>query len=147
MNTRMKLAFCLYFLSNLLLAAFGLVYLFRGEFMPYHSVAVGMPWSGVSPNFQVLITALMRGFGGSMLVLALTNFLVLLVPFRQGASWALWGVPILGLLQAAGAAYAMSHVALNTSASPPLWTAIVGAVSVVVAFALSRTSITPRRLT
>ncbi len=57
--------------------------------MPYDSVAVGMPWSGVSPNFQVLITALMRGFGGSMLVLAMTNFLVLFVPFRQGASWAL----------------------------------------------------------
>ena len=137
MSTRMKLAFSLYFLSGLLLAAFGFVYLLRPEFMPYHSVAVGMPWSEVSPNFKILIIALMRAVGGTVLILALAFFLILLVPFRQGAKWALWGLPILGLLQSAGSAYAMSHVALNTSASPPLWVALAGAILVVVAFALS----------
>jgi len=137
MSTRMKLAFSLYFLWGAGLAAFGFVYLLRPEFMPYHSVAVGMPWPEVPPNFQILITALMRAVGGAMLALALASFLILLVPFRQGARWALWGMPILGLVQSAGAAYAMSHVVLNTSASPPLWAAIAGAISMVVAFALS----------
>ena len=137
MSTRMKLAFSLYFLWSLLLAAFGFVYLLRPEFMPYHSVAVGMPWPEVPPKFQILIIALMRAVGGTIVALALAFFVVLLVPFRQGARWALWSMPILGLVECAGAAYAMSHVVLNTSARPPLWAAMAGGILMVVAFALS----------
>lgn len=63
MSIRMKLAFSCYFLSGVLLVGFGLVYMFRAEFMPYHAVAVGMSWAEVPPQFQVLILALMKGVG------------------------------------------------------------------------------------
>jgi hypothetical protein len=55
MSRRMKIAFGCHLLATLILATFGLIYLFRPEFMPYHAVAVGMPWAEVSPSFQVLI--------------------------------------------------------------------------------------------
>ena len=137
MNTRMKIAFGCYCFSGLLLVGFGVVYLFRPEFMPYHSVAVGMPWADVPPNFQVLILALMKGVGGAAIALALALYVILLMPFRQGARWAVLSVPILGLVQSAAAFYSMSHVALHTAASPPLWAPAAGVLLTVVAFVLS----------
>lgn len=137
MNTRMKVAFGCYFLVGLLLVGFGFVYLFRAEFMPYHSVAVDMPWSEVPVRFQVLILALMKALGGTCVALALALYIVLFVPFRQGARWALWAMPLFGLVQSAGSFYAMSHVALNTSASPPFWAPTAGVVLSIVAFVLS----------
>jgi hypothetical protein len=133
----MKVAFGCYFLSGSLLVGFGFVYLFRAEFMPYHSVAVGMSWPEVPPQLRVLILALMKAVGGTSVALALALYVILFVPFRQGARWALWATPLLGLIQSAGLFYAMSHVALNTSASPPFWAPTAAAVLAVVAFALS----------
>jgi len=137
MNTKMKIAFACYFSAGLLLAAFGVVYLFRAEFMPYHSVAVGMPWADVPPNFKILIVALMRAVGGANIALATAMFILLIVPFRAGARWALWTVPLLGLLQCAGGLYAMSHVALNTTANPPVWAVAIGMLLTVIGFLVS----------
>jgi len=137
MNTRMKVAFACYFLAGLLLIGFGVVYLFRQEFMPYHSAAVGLPWADVPPNFQILILALMKAVGGTSIAVALALYIVLLVPFREGARWALWAAPSLGLVQCAAAFYPMSYVALNTTASPPLWAPATGVLLIVVALVLS----------
>ncbi len=133
----MKIAFGCYFLAGLLLVGFGIVYLFRAEFMPYHSVAVGMPWADVPPNFQVLILALMKALGGTNIALALAFYIVLFVPFRQGARWAVLATPLFGLVQSAAAFYAMSHAALHTAASPPFWAPAAGVLLTVVAFVLS----------
>jgi hypothetical protein len=137
MNTRMKVAFGCYFLAGLLLIGFGVVYLFRHEFMPYHSVAVGLPWADVPPNFQILILALMKAVGGATIGVALALYIVLLVPFREGARWALWAAPTLGLVESAAAFYPMSYVALHTTASPPLWAPAIGVLLIVVALVLS----------
>lgn len=64
MSVRMKIAFVFHMLATILLVCFGVTYLLRTEFMPYHSVAVGMAWEQVLPPFRVLILALMRAFGG-----------------------------------------------------------------------------------
>ena len=137
MNVRMKVAFWCYFFSVLLLASFGFVYLVRAEFMPYHSVAVGLSWSAIPPQFQVLILALMKAVGGTCVALALLNFIVLIVPFRQGENWTFWALPLCALAQIAALVYAMSHVALNTAAKPPFWSSAIGAILVIIAFILS----------
>lgn len=124
MNTRMKFAFGCHLLATLIVAAFGVTYLFRPEFMPYHSVAVGMPWAEVAPSFQVLILALMRVVGGTCLAVAVLELFLLVVPFRQGVVWARWAIPAGGLVLSAGALYGMLYVGLNTSATPP-WIAPV----------------------
>src|SRR5512134_1863567 len=92
MSTRVKIAVWCYLLGTLILTAFGIVYLVRPEFMPYHSVAVGMPWAAMTPPFQVLILALMRAVGAACLALAILEWTLLLIPFRRGAAWATWAI-------------------------------------------------------
>ena len=56
------------------------MYLFRKEFMPYHSAAVGKSWSELDLEIRVLIIALMRVVGGGWLAssVAMGSFLYLL---------------------------------------------------------------------
>ena len=137
MNMRMKLAFASHFLASVLLFSFGIIYILRPEFMPYHSVAVGMTWAEVGHPFQVLILALMRGFGSACLSIAILMFTLLLLPFRRGVTWARWAIPIGGLIVSSGTLYATSYVALNTPATPPLIAPAGGAALLVVGFFLS----------
>jgi hypothetical protein len=119
-NTKMKVAFWLYVVGGVLPGfVFGFIYLLRNEFMPYHAVAVGMAWSEVPGPFQILIIALLKGVGGAAVTLAVALLVLLLVPFRHGARWALWAVPSLALLNYITVANAMAHVMLNTPAVPP----------------------------
>jgi hypothetical protein len=119
MSTKMKIAFVCHLLATLIVAGFGVTYLLRPEFMPYHAVAVGMPWAEVPQFFQVLILALMRVIGGACLAVVVMQWILLSVPFRQGVVWALWAIPAGGLVICAGALYGMLYVGLNTSATPP----------------------------
>jgi hypothetical protein len=137
MSTRMRIAFWCYLLATLTATAFGVVYLVKPEFMPYHSVAVGMPWAAVAPSFQVLILALMRAVGGACLAFAVLQLTLLLIPFRQGAAWATWAIAVSGLVMCAGTLYAMMLVAQNTPATPPWIAPTAGAVLLVVALVLS----------
>jgi hypothetical protein len=133
----MKISFWCYALGSLIVTAFGIVYLVRPEFMPYHSVAVGMPWVAVAPSFQVLILALMRAVGGACLALAILQWMLLLIPFRQGAAWATWAIAVSGLVMCAGSLYAMMLVAQHTPATPPWIAPAAGAVLLVVGLVLS----------
>ncbi len=67
MSTRLKIAFWCYLVSLLGPIAFGLMYLLRPEFMPYHAGAVVMSWAEVPRAFQVLILGLMRAAAGAWL--------------------------------------------------------------------------------
>jgi hypothetical protein len=136
-SPKMKIAFACHLLAIFIIAAFGLTYLLRSEFMPYHGAAVGMPWAEVSAPFQVLILALMRAVGGACIAVVVLALFVLLVPFRRGAKWARWALPAGGLVIAAGALYAMLFVALNTTAKPPWIGPAAGALLVLVGLAFS----------
>lgn len=137
MSTRMKIAFGCYFMNSFVLFFLGIIYLFRGEFMPYHSVAVGMLWSDVPSNFKVLILALMKAIGGAYAALALAQYLILFVPFRQGSHWAICALPLLIIAQCMIALYPICYVALNTSATPPYMVPLAGILVSVIACALS----------
>jgi hypothetical protein len=128
--TRSKIAFSCYVVAMAGPAVWGVRFLFRSDFMPYHAVAVGMPWSEVPGPFRILIMALLKLAGGGWLTLAVAEFVLLLIPFRQGARWALWAVPSLGLLHFAGVCNAMAHVTLNTPAMPP-WGATVASIALI----------------
>ena len=126
MSTKMRIAFGCHLLATLLMAAFGLTYVVKAEFMPYHAVAVGVPWGEVTAPFQVLIIALMRAAGGAGLAVVVLELFLLLVPFRQGAMWARWAIPTGGLVVSFGALYAMVYVSVNTQATPPLIGPVAG---------------------
>jgi hypothetical protein len=128
----MKIAFGCHLLATFIVAAFGVTYLSKAEFMPYHSVAVAMPWAEVAPSFQALILGLMKALGGACLAVVVLELILLFGPFRQGVVWARWAIPAGGLVICVGALYGMRHVALNTSATPP-WIGPGGAALLMVA--------------
>jgi hypothetical protein len=99
--------------------AFGGTYLLRSQFMPYHGVALGKDWSEAPKEVRILVLALMRAVAGGALALAALATLVLLIPFRAGAIWAFWAIPLGGVILSAGALHAMRLVAANTPAKPP----------------------------
>ena len=139
MTTRMKFAFWSYFLLMAAVAAWGVGFLFRSEFTPYHSVAVGMPWSEVPANFQILILALIKLAGGLWFAFTLCIFVLLFFPFRQGARWAQWAVPLLMLAQYVAPMPAMILVTANTPATPPWALPVAGIVFTLVALVVSVT--------
>ena len=55
MTTRMKVACACYAVALLGTLGFGVTYVLRPEFMPYHAEAVGLPWTRVAQPYQVLI--------------------------------------------------------------------------------------------
>jgi hypothetical protein len=115
----MRIAFGCYLVAIAGLGAWGFVFLLRSEFMPYHAVAVGMPWSEVPHPFQVLILTLYKLAGGAWVVIGLSLLLLLFGPFKQGALWAKRAIPALILIHGAGVMNAMAYITLNTPATPP----------------------------
>ena len=137
MNTRSLIAFWCYFVALIAPAAWGIMFLFRDEFMPYHAAAVSMPWGQVPETFQVLILALLKLVGAAWFTSAVAVLLLLLVPFRQGSKWARWAVPSLALLHYSGVFTAMTYVARNSPATPPWNFALAGAALVLAGASLS----------
>ena len=97
----------------------GSIYLFRGQFMPYHSDALGLAWSEVGSELQVLLVALMQVAGAGWLALALALILLLVWPFRAGYRWARLGIPALIVLFYGPTLLATISVSLHTPATPP----------------------------
>jgi hypothetical protein len=139
MTPRMKLAFCIYLLLAITGAAWGTGFLLRSEFTPYHRAAAGVPWSEVPANFQVVILALTKLAGGLWVAVSLGILVLLWFPFRQGARWALWAVPLLLLAELVAPMPAMIHLTTHSSATPP-WALTFGSIVLtLVALAVSVT--------
>jgi hypothetical protein len=137
MSGNLKAAFVCYLLTLPIPIIFGLIFLFRQEFMPYHAVAVGQSWSEVDPAFRIIILALMRATGGGMLVTACAIGILLFKAFRQGIRWAYWAIPVIGLISTLPKLYATIYVTLNTPASPPWMAAALVTILLVLGFILS----------
>lgn len=127
MTTKRKIAFALYLIAVILSAVFASLYLFRSEFMPYHSVAVSMTWEEVSNPFQVLTLALMRVSGGGWLAATISMAFLLFIPFRKGERWANWAFALVGLSSAVPTLIATFMVKFGSPANPP-WVAAAGAI-------------------
>ena len=137
MSTSMKVAMVSYSMAVVLLAVFGLVYLFRPEFMPYHADAVAREWSAVEEPFQVLFLALMRVAGGGWLAAAAAISILLIHPFRRGQKWVRWAIPVIGLTVSLPTLYATAYVRRYTPAEPPWIAALAGILLLLAGFIAS----------
>ena len=97
---------------------FGVIYLTRPQFMPYHSLALGKPWSEVEPNIQILILALMRVAGAGFVATAIA-VTILLRPFKAGEQWAIYGIFSICACTSLGSSYATFLVQNKTPGNPP----------------------------
>jgi hypothetical protein len=130
----------------LLVAAAGFMffyqYLFRGEFMPYHSVAVGMEWDEVARPFQVLILALMRVSGGGWLAVSVGLVIFSVLSYKNSRLRTDLAASLLGWSVLGPTLYATLFVKANSPANPPWYIAVIAiavlTISLVLAFIRDR---------
>jgi hypothetical protein len=131
-------AFACYALGAIISIAFGVNYLLRSEFMPYHREAVGLDWQQLDPRMQALLTGLMRVAAGGMLAEGLSMLIMLQIPFRAGEIWAQYAIPTIGLVGALPTLYATLLIRRRTGAHTPVLAGAAGIALVVAGFILTR---------
>jgi hypothetical protein len=137
MGKRDKIAFGIYFLLALSSVAFGVVYLFCSTIMPYHRVAIGIPWEQLSSGLQALLQGLIKVAAAGFLVTGISFLALLIIPFRRGDLWAKWLIPILGSVWNIIALNATIMIAMKTPAVTPWPAAIAAMVLLIIAFILA----------
>ncbi len=126
-----------YTLAVLVAMAFGVTYLTRSRFMPYHSDALQLSWDQLDSQLQVLLLAMMRAVGGGWLAVSLNVAFLLVFPFRAGETWARYAIPLVGLAAALPSLYAALYVRSRTPASPPISLVVVAILLLIVGFIIS----------
>jgi len=130
---------------NYLVAAgmlvFGVIYLTKNSFMPYHSEAISMEWNEINHTSQILILALMRTVGGGFLVCSISIFFLQYKFSSERLSWIPVLILIIGIITESTILYATLIVRLNSPGNPPTSMAIIGIVSLIVAYILNQLSL------
>lgn len=117
---------------------FGLIYLFKSSFMPYHSEAVSLPWEMVEEKFRFLILAIMRAASGGYLLGAV---MIALLQYRFDKTGLRWIPPVIliaGSIVALTSLYATLIVRLNSPGKPPTLMAVVLLVLIIAGYFFNR---------
>ena len=131
-------------LAALMFVAFGVGYLARSEFLPYHRQAIGLEWKALIPSLQVLLLALMRVAGGALLGVGLAMLALLASPFRRGEAWARWAVAAVGAAAGVPALHAVVLVRTRTPGESPVVLVVAGLACIALGFLLSLLHRPPR---
>ena len=137
MNTMLTIAYRCHFAGSVLLALMGVVYLCRKKFMPYHAEALDQSWEELGAPARTLFIASMKIIGSAWIALALALILLLRNGFREELTWAIYGVPLIGLTFSLPTLLAVFRVRASTRASPPWPPLAVVVVLFLVGFMLS----------
>ena len=116
---RTRLAALIYLVCGVVSVVMGAIYLFRGTFMPYHSVAISRSWEELPEAEQVLFNALLDVAGAAWATVGLLTIVLTAIPFRNRDTWARWTLPIANTLMYVPILLATLAVLEHTPASPP----------------------------
>lgn len=116
---------------------FGIVYLTRTQFMPYHSLALEKQWTEVESNTQTLILALMRVAGSGFVVTGITILVLLCIPFQAREQWAVYSIFAIASCTSFSSGYATFLVNKRTPGNPPLKLSYVTVVLTLAGFVCS----------
>src|SRR5262245_686366 len=115
---RMAAGIC-YVVHGIILILFGVRYLSSKEFQPYHAAAIGRDWNSLDPALQVLLLTFIRGIGAALLAIAISTIALLIFPFREGAPWATYVLPLPLLVVDIAAVWGTRSIAQATGAPVP----------------------------
>lgn len=125
MTATLLISLLCYFITAVVSVLFGIIYLTRSEFMPYHAAALDKRWPELEVRVQTLILALMRAAGGGFLATGLGVILLLYVCFTTGEKWPLFVIPVIVFITSLGSLYATLLVKAKTPGSPPVKLALL----------------------
>lgn len=121
-----KIARMANYMAAFLLLLFGILYLFKGSFMPYHGEALACNWEEIASGNQILILALMRTVAGGYLAVALTIVILQKKFTTNKTKW----IPLLlfgaGVIVSITSVYATLLVRFYTPGNPPTALALGG---------------------
>jgi len=137
MSVTYLISFVCYGLYALVSILSGMVFLTRSTFMPFHQDALGKTWEKVDPNVQVLLLGLMRSAGGGLMTSGIGVAILLFIPFRVEAIWAIYSIPVIGLLMALPVLYSNLFIRSRTHAQMPVKGVSIGVGLIVVGFIMS----------
>jgi len=103
----------------IILIVFGVRYLCSKEFQPYHAAAIGRDWNSLDPALQVLLLTFIRGIGAALLAVAISTIALLIFPFREGATWATYALPLPLLVTDIAGLWGTRKIAQATGAPVP----------------------------
>jgi hypothetical protein len=119
MSGRHKIGFGIYLLVAILALAWGFLYLFSHEMMPFHAQAIGKTWTELDRGSQLLIVGLMEVIGAGTLTIGFIVLILLFIPFRRGERWVNWTIFLGGIIFSGLCFFATFKVYLATNASSP----------------------------
>jgi hypothetical protein len=93
---------------------FGVRYMRRDAFLPYHAAVAGKSWTELDPGVQAVILGMLRIIGGGFVTLGVT-LLWLCLALHEGARWAPWAI----LTISAAALGPMLYVAIKLRSFRP----------------------------
>lgn len=128
------------YLAAALTLTFGIMYLLRSSFMPYHSQAISMTWQQIEPNTRILFLALMRAISGGYIAYAFAVFFLQYKFAREKTSWAPLLILILGMISGLTSLYATLLVRLNTPGDAPYWAPFAGMLLIILGYLFNRKS-------
>jgi len=137
MTTKNKIAFGIYLINAVAMLVVGSVYLFSGEFMPYHSAVIQEEWIDLSEAQKTLYLGMMRTEAAGFLATGTAILILLIIPFRKMQRWAPYAMSVIGIVEYLPSAIATYNVAQTTTASPPWIALCMGIGLLIVAIPLS----------
>lgn len=137
MKNRVKISFICFLLVGCGFFLMGLFYIFSPTVMPYHLDAMEIEWNLLPKGQRLVSLAILKGSGSGMMVAGFSILLLLLIPFRKGESWAIWGIMIIISLETIPTCYSILQLKKYTPGNPPLFLivliflfAIIGFISI-----------------
>ncbi len=115
----LRVSLVIFFLLGFGLAGLGVVYLTRGEFMPYHAGAVQTDWSALDANFRGLLLGLLKGLGAGALTAGGAIVLMTIAAWRASSQPYLILLPFVAIGYTSLLLYATWYVRTHTPGEPP----------------------------
>jgi hypothetical protein len=122
------------YLAAFIMLVFGVIYLLKGSFMPYHSKAIGLEWGDLDVGVQSVILALMRVVGGGYLAVSIVISLLQKKLTKYRLVWLPLLIFVVGLTVSLSTIYATILVRLNSRGRPPTILAIAGLIFLLVGY-------------
>jgi len=138
MTTLHSVAFYFFAVALLPATIYGLLYLARDRFMPYHAAALGRTWEDLDLRLQTLLVGLLKIVGGCMLTCSVVGYILLWIPFRENQAWANWALLIIISCGGIPAVYSTSLIHAKTGAATPRVPAVIVVIAGIVAFAIAQ---------
>ena len=116
---------------------FGVRYMRREEYLPYHADVAGKSWKELDPGVQAIILGMLKIIGGGFATLGVT-LLWLCFALHEGARWAPWAILTVSAVALAPMLYVATKLrAFRPEAQTPVGPTAAMMVLIVVGVGLS----------